>query len=172
MNWYPLPLDKVKTNAQTKQVRKIREPAMKINTHRVLWFNGVSCYPWEHRLLNCLTVQIGEVYKGKTDKLNIQRPSCIVIVMSFRDICMLSLRSSVWFFRFLKYTGSLGVESAAVSFSNMNTVDDMSGLAFGSSWTHNSPIWIHRRTSWSEQFSTMDESTNSLAFPSFHKLHA
>jgi hypothetical protein len=42
-----------------------------------------------------------------------------------------------------KNTGCFGTESVVVSFSNMNTTDDMSGLLFGLSCTHKSPIWIH-----------------------------
>ena len=44
-----------------------------------------------------------------------------------------SLAPSVAQFLCAKYAGCLGVGSVVASFSNMNTIDDMSGLAFGSS---------------------------------------
>jgi len=71
-----------------------------------------------------------------------------------------------------KNTGCFGTESAVVSFSNMNTTDDMSGLLFGLSCTHKSPIWIHLKASFGKQLLTRDESTKSIALPSIHKLHA
>jgi hypothetical protein len=71
-----------------------------------------------------------------------------------------------------KYKGCLGTESGVVSFSSMVTTDDMSGLQFGLSCTHSSPIWIHRKALLQEQFLATDESTISIALPSIHKLHA
>ncbi|WVZ94816.1 hypothetical protein U9M48_040660 [Paspalum notatum var. saurae] len=58
------------------------------------------------------------------------------------------------------------------SLSKLETTHGISGRAFGLSCTNRSPMWIHRRVSSSEQLSTIDESTNSCMFPSFHKLHA
>lgn len=53
--------------------------------------------------------------------------------MWFRDLdLMLSLvSSSVPYSLLVKYIGSFGAGSTAVSFSNMNTMDDISGLALG-----------------------------------------
>jgi hypothetical protein len=57
----------------------------------------------------------------------------------FRKPSMFLLVSSVSLFLGEKYTGSFGAGSNVVSFSNINTTVDMSGLAFGLSWTHKSP---------------------------------
>jgi hypothetical protein len=70
-----------------------------------------------------------------------------------------------------KYTGCLGTESGVVSFSSMVTTDDMSGLLFGLSCTHSSPIWMHCKALLQEQFLASDESTISIALPSIYKLH-
>lgn len=100
------------------------------------------------------------------------RPSNTVRLMLFIELLVFSSVSFASEFLCAKYTGCFGVESVVVSFSNIKTTDDMSGLLFGLSCTHKSPIWIHRRTSVGEHLSTMDESTISIGLPSFHKFHA
>jgi len=61
------------------------------------------------------------------------------MIDAFREPSMFLLVSSVSTFLGAKYTGSFGAGSNVVSFSNINTTDDMSGLEFGLSWTHKSP---------------------------------
>jgi hypothetical protein len=58
---------------------------------------------------------------------------------AFREPSMFLLVSSVPLFLGAKYTGSFGARSNATSFSNINTTDEMTGLAFRLSWTHKSP---------------------------------
>jgi hypothetical protein len=74
--------------------------------------------------------------------------------------------------RYEKYIGCIGTASGVLSFSSMVTTDDMSGLLFGLSCTHSSPIWIQRKASLQELLFSRDESTRSMALSSIHKLHA
>ena len=52
---------------------------------------------------------------------------------------MYSFDLAVSSFLIVKYSGCFGAGSGVVSFSSMNTMDDMSDLAFGWSWTQKRP---------------------------------
>jgi hypothetical protein len=86
--------------------------------------------------------------------LTIYRPSNTVTLMLFIELLLFS--PDPWASEYLceKYTGCFGTESGVNSFSNMNTTDDMRGLLFGLSCTHNSPMWMQRKTSVGKQVST------------------
>lgn len=98
------------------------------------------------------------------------------MVMEFLELCTSSPSRPRPLFQIFsaKYAGLSGVGRDTLPFSRMDTTDDMSGLRFGSSWTHRSPTWTHSKASSNTQLSDseMDESIRSLAFPSFHSLHA
>jgi len=77
--------------------------------------------------------------------LTIYRPFNTVTLMSFTELPVFSPVPWASGYRCEKYKGCFGTESGVNSFSNMNTTDDMSGLLFGLSCTHNSPMWMHRK---------------------------
>ena len=95
--------------------------------------------------------------------LTIYRPFNTVTLMSFTELPVFSPVPWASGYRCEKYKGCFGTESGVNSFSNMNTTDDMSGLLFGLSCTHNSPMWMHRKASVGEQVSRRDESTSLKA---------
>lgn len=76
--------------------------------------------------------------------------------------------------RFLPRTkpGCLGCGNDDVSLFNIITTDGIIGLSSIFSWTHIRPTFMHLITSASEYESAYDESISSIAFPSFHSLHA
>ena len=116
---------------------------------------------------------ISSVYINKCNRLTTYRPSNTEILTSFMELFAFSPVPWASKYHLEKYMGCFGTEhNVVVSFSNMDTTDDISGLLFGLSCTHKSPMWIHRKASTGEQVPTNDESTRSIALPSFHKLHA
>lgn len=58
------------------------------------------------------------------------------------------------------------------SLPSMRTTVDIVGLKFGSSWTHNSDIWINLRASFLGHESIKFASISSTPFPWFHNSHA
>lgn len=123
----------------------------------VLLLSKYQLYMFHHVLLK-------EALSVQKNNINTYRPSNKL--MLFSPVCLPSKALCA------KYTGCIGAESVVVSFSNMDTTEDMSGLLFGLSCTHNRPIWIHSKTSVGEQLLEMDESIKSIALSFFHKFHA
>lgn len=100
------------------------------------------------------------------------RPSSTETLVLFMELFVFSPVAWASKYHCEKHRGCFGIESNVVSFSSMNTTVDISGLLFGLSCTHKSPMCMHLRASLAEQLSSRDESTKSIALPPFHRLHA
>ena len=128
---------------------------------------------YSYQLYCKLLSQYTNKYTNVTKPLtNIHRPSNTDTLASFMELFVFSPVPWASKYHWEKYMGCFGTERNVVSFSNMNTTDDISGLLFGLSCTHKSPMWMHLKASFGKQLSTRDESTKSIALPSIHKLHA
>jgi len=68
--------------------------------------------------------------------------------------------------------GCCGWGRAIGSLANAKSTNDIVGLSAGSFCTHNSPICMHLKIPSAGLLSTNKGSTNSIAFPSIHNLHA
>ena len=101
---------------------------------------------YSYQLYCKLLSQYTNKYTNVTKPLtNIHRPSNTDTLASFMELFVFSPVPWASKYHWEKYMGCFGTERNVVSFSNMNTTDDISGLLFGLSCTHKSPMWIHRK---------------------------